>query len=106
MYKTSKIFNSYSNKLEEFVPIKKDKVTIYVCGPTVYGYIHIGNARPVIFFDTVRRYFEHLDYEVKFASNFTDVDDKIITKAIELEQTEKEITDKFITAFLNDVENL
>lgn len=101
-----KIFNSYSNKLEEFVPIEEGKVTIYVCGPTVYGYIHIGNARPVIFFDTVRRYFEHLNYEVKFASNFTDVDDKIITKAIELEQTEKEITDKFIAAFLNDVEKL
>jgi len=101
-----KIFNSYTNKLEEFVPIEKNKVSIYVCGPTVYGYIHIGNARPVIFFDTVRRYFEHLDYEVKFASNFTDVDDKIITKAIELEQTEKEITDEFIAAFLNDVEKV
>ena len=79
---------------------------MYVCGPTVYGYIHIGNARPVIFFDTVRRYFEHRDYEVKFASNFTDVDDKIITKAIELETTEKELTDKFIEAFLNDVEKV
>lgn len=101
-----KIFNSYSNKLEEFIPIEKNKVTIYVCGPTVYSYIHIGNARPVIFFDTVRRYFEHLDYEVKFASNFTDVDDKIITKAIELEQTEKEITDRFIAAFLRDVEKV
>ena len=98
-----KIFNSYTNKLEEFVPIHKGKVSMYVCGPTVYSYIHIGNARPVIFFDTVRRYFELRGYEVKFASNFTDVDDKIITKAIELGKTEKEITDKFITAFLNDV---
>jgi cysteinyl-tRNA synthetase len=79
---------------------------MYVCGPTVYNYIHIGNARPVIFFDTVRRYFEHREYEVKFASNFTDVDDKIITTAIEQETTEKEITDKFISAFLEDVERV
>ena len=101
-----RIFNSYSNKLEEFKPIHEGKVNMYVCGPTVYNYIHIGNARPVIFFDTVRRYFEHRDYDVKFASNFTDVDDKIITKAIELQQTEKEVTDKFISAFLQDVEKV
>ena len=101
-----KIFNSYTNKLEEFIPIHKNKVNMYVCGPTVYNYIHIGNARPVIFFDTVRKYFEFKDYEVKFVSNFTDVDDKIITKALELEVTEKEVTDKFITAFLNDVEKV
>ncbi len=101
-----KIFNSYTNKLEEFIPKHEGKVNMYVCGPTVYNYIHIGNARPVIFFDTVRRYFEHRGYEVKYASNFTDVDDKIITKAIELEQTEKEVTDKFIEAFLNDVEKV
>ena len=101
-----KIFNSYTNQLEEFVPRHEGKVNIYVCGPTVYNYIHIGNARPVIFFDTVRRYFEHRDYEVKFASNFTDVDDKIITTAIEQEVTEKEITDKFISAFLSDVEKV
>jgi cysteinyl-tRNA synthetase len=100
------IFNSYTNQLEEFVPINKGKVNMYVCGPTVYNYIHIGNARPVIFFDTVRRYFEHKGYEVKFVSNFTDVDDKIITKAIELEQTEKEVTDHFISAFLRDVEKV
>ena len=101
-----KIFNSYTNKLEEFVPRHPGKVNMYVCGPTVYSYIHIGNARPVIFFDTVRRYFEFRDFEVKFASNFTDVDDKIITRAIELEQTEKEVTDKFINAFLHDVEKV
>lgn len=101
-----KIFNTYTNKLEEFVPIHKGKVNMYVCGPTVYNYIHIGNARPVIFFDTVRRYFEHRDYEVTFASNFTDVDDKIITKAIELEQIEKEVSEKFIAAFLADVERV
>jgi len=101
-----KIFNSYTNQLEEFVPIHKGIVNMYVCGPTVYNYIHIGNARPVIFFDTVRRYFEHKEYKVKFVSNFTDVDDKIITKAIELEQTEKEVTEKFIAAFLEDVERV
>lgn len=101
-----KIFNSYANKLEEFIPKHEGKVNMYVCGPTVYNYIHIGNARPVIFFDTVRRYFEYRGYEVKYASNFTDVDDKIITKAIELEQTEKEVTDTFIAAFLSDVEKV
>lgn len=101
-----KIFNSYTNKLEEFKTINKGVVNMYVCGPTVYNYIHIGNARPVIFFDTVRRYLEHRDYKVNFVSNFTDVDDKIITKAIELEVTEKEVTDKFIAAFLNDVEKV
>lgn len=98
-----KVFNTYTNKLEEFVPIHEGKVNMYVCGPTVYNYIHIGNARPVIFFDTVKRYFEHKGYDVKFVSNFTDVDDKIITKALELEQTEKEVSERFIEAFLNDV---
>ncbi|MGS0973655.1 MAG: cysteine--tRNA ligase [Candidatus Izemoplasmataceae bacterium] len=98
-----KIFNSYTNQLEDFKPIHKGIVNMYVCGPTVYNYIHIGNARPVIFFDTVRKFFEHIGYQVKYVSNFTDVDDKIITKAIELEQTEKEIAETFITAFLEDV---
>ncbi|MCK5387886.1 MAG: cysteine--tRNA ligase [Candidatus Izimaplasma sp.] len=101
-----KIFNSYSNQLEEFVPRHKGIVNIYVCGPTVYNYIHIGNARPVIFFDTVKNYFEFKGFKVKFASNFTDVDDRIITKALELETTEREITDKFIAAFLSDVEKV
>lgn len=98
-----KIFNSYTNKLEDFVPIHEGQVNMYVCGPTVYNYIHIGNARPVIFFDTVRRYFEYIGYSVKYASNFTDVDDKIINKAIETHQTEKEVTDFYIDAFLKDV---
>ncbi len=101
-----KIFNSYTNQLEDFQPLEPGKVKIYICGPTVWNYIHIGNARPVIFFDTVRRYFEHRDYEVTFASNFTDVDDKIITKAIELERTEKEVAEEFIAAFLADVEKV
>jgi cysteinyl-tRNA synthetase len=97
------IFNSYTNQLEEFKPIHKGIVNMYVCGPTVYNYIHIGNARPVIFFDTVRKFFEHIGYTVNYVSNFTDVDDKIITKAIELEQTEKEVAETFIAAFLEDV---
>ncbi len=101
-----KIFNSYTNQLEEFVPIHKGIVNIYVCGPTVYNYIHIGNARPVIFFDTVKNYFEFRNYKVKFVSNFTDVDDRIITKAIETGKSEKEITDKYIAAFLSDVKKV
>ncbi len=75
------IYNTLSSRKEEFVPIEEGKVRMYVCGPTVYNLIHIGNARPMIFFDTVRRYFEHKGYEVKFVSNFTDVDDKIIKAA-------------------------
>ena len=101
-----KIFNSYTNQLEEFKPVHEGIVNMYVCGPTVYNYIHIGNARPVIFFDTVRRFFEHIGYQVKYVSNFTDVDDKIITKAIELEKTEKEIAETFIQAFLEDVDRV
>ena len=78
-----KLFNSYTNKIEEFKPIEEGKVSMYVCGPTVYNLIHIGNARPMIIFDTVRRYMEYKGYEVNFVSNFTDVDDKLIKKAIE-----------------------
>ena len=78
-----KIFNTLTRYKEEFVPIEPGKVRMYVCGPTVYNFIHIGNARPMIFFDTVRRYFEYKGYEVNFVSNFTDVDDKIIKAAAE-----------------------
>ena len=78
-----KIFNTLTRKKEEFVPLEPGKVKMYVCGPTVYNFIHIGNARPMIVFDTVRRYFEYKGYEVNYVSNFTDVDDKIIKKAIE-----------------------
>lgn len=98
-----KIFNSYTNQLEDFVPRHKGKVNMYVCGPTVYNHIHIGNARPVIFFDTVRRYFQHRGFDVTFASNFTDVDDRIINTAIELGKSEKEITEEYIEAFLKAV---
>ena len=75
-----KIFNTMSRSKEEFVPLKPGKVSMYVCGPTVYNLIHIGNARPMIVFDTVRRYFEYKGYKVNYVSNFTDVDDKIIKR--------------------------
>jgi cysteinyl-tRNA synthetase len=101
-----KLFNSYSNALETFVPHHPNQVSIYVCGPTVYNYIHIGNARPVVFFDVVRRYFEVKGYTVKFASNFTDVDDKIIDKANATGKTALEVANEYIAAFLNDVKNL
>ena len=78
-----KIYNTLSGKKEEFVSVEPGKVRMYVCGPTVYNLIHIGNARPMIVFDTVRRYMEYKGYEVLFVSNFTDVDDKIIKKAVE-----------------------
>ncbi|MBN2696464.1 MAG: cysteine--tRNA ligase [Bacilli bacterium] len=101
-----KLFNTYSNQLEEFIPKVPGQVSIYVCGPTVYNYIHIGNARPVVFFDVLRRYFEAKGYIVKFVSNFTDVDDKIIQKAIDSKKTELEISNFYIEAFLKDVEAL
>ncbi|MGM0435644.1 MAG: cysteine--tRNA ligase [Bacillota bacterium] len=100
------IFNTLTRKREKFVPINDDTVNIYVCGPTVYNYIHIGNARPVIFFDVVRRYFTHLGFTVNYVSNFTDVDDKIITKAIEDETDELSIANKFINAFYEDAQRL
>ena len=78
-----KLYNTMSKSKEEFVPLEEGKVRMYVCGPTVYNFIHIGNARPMIVFDTVRRYFEYKGYDVNFVTNFTDVDDKIIKKAIE-----------------------
>ena len=101
-----KLYNTLSGKLETFEPIHENTVNMYVCGPTVYNYIHVGNARPVIFFDVVRRFFEYLGYTVNFVSNFTDVDDKIITKAIEDESDERTIAEKFIEAFYRDVERV
>jgi cysteinyl-tRNA synthetase len=86
-----RFYNSLTNKVEEFIPQNGKKVNMYVCGPTVYNYIHIGNARPVIFYDMMKRYLEFLGYEVTYASNITDVDDKIINKAIEQGKTEEEI---------------
>jgi len=101
-----RIYNSYKDKVEDFKTIHKNQVNMYVCGPTVYNYIHIGNARPVVFFDTVRRFFESKGYKVKFVSNFTDVDDKIIKKAIEEKLDEMEVANHYIDAFLNDIEGL
>lgn len=99
-----KLYNSYTLKEEEFKPIKEGQVNMYVCGPTVYNHAHIGNARPIVVFDTLRRTLEALGYKVKFVSNFTDVDDKIINKAIEEGVSEKEIAERYIKAY-NDVRN-
>lgn len=96
---TVKLFNTLTNKKEEFVPIKEGEVSIYVCGPTVYNHAHIGNTRPMIVFDVLRRTFEYLGYKVTFVSNFTDVDDKIIKVAKEEGMSEKELTDKYIKAY-------
>ena len=99
-----KIFNTLSRRKEEFVPIEPGKVKMYVCGPTVYNFIHIGNARPVIVFDTVRRYFEYKGYEVNYVSNFTDVDDKIIRKAIEEGVDAETISKRYIAECKKDME--
>jgi len=101
-----KIFNTLTKKSELFVPIHPKKVTMYVCGPTVYNYIHIGNARPVVFFDVVRRFFEHAGYKVTYISNFTDIDDRIIEQAMKENKREEEISEKYIAAFLESVEKL
>ncbi|MGL4821016.1 MAG: cysteine--tRNA ligase [Bacilli bacterium] len=97
------IYNSLTRKKETFVPLQEGKVSMYVCGPTVYNYIHIGNARPVIAFDTVRRYFAYRGYDVSFVSNFTDVDDKLIRAAEELKLTVPEVADRFIDAYFESV---
>ncbi|WMJ90695.1 cysteine--tRNA ligase [Anaerocolumna sp. MB42-C2] len=101
-----KIYNTLTKKKEEFIPIEEGKVRMYVCGPTVYNYIHIGNARPIIVFDTVRRYLEYKGYEVNFVSNFTDVDDKIIKKANDEGVSATEISERFIDEYRKDQEGL
>ena len=101
-----KLYNTLTRKKEEFVPVQEGKVGMYVCGPTVYNYIHIGNARPMIVFDTVRRYFEYKGYEVNYVSNFTDVDDKIINKANEEGVDAKVISERFIKECKKDMEGL
>ena len=98
-----KVFNTLTKKKEEFVPLEEGKVRMYVCGPTVYNYIHIGNARPMIVFDTVRRYFEYKGYDVNYVSNFTDVDDKIIKKAIEEQVSAQEISQRYIAECKKDM---
>lgn len=97
------IFNTLTRQKEPFVPLEEGKVSMYVCGPTVYNYIHIGNSRPVIVYDTVRRYLQYAGYDVKFVSNFTDVDDKIIKAANELGEETSELTERFIAAYFEDI---
>lgn len=97
-----KIFNSMHNEIEEIKPLVENEISMYVCGPTVYNYAHVGNARPIIVFDTLKRTLTELGYKVKFVSNYTDVDDKIIKKAQELGVAEKEVSERFIEAY-NDV---
>ena len=101
-----KIYNTLTRKKEEFVPIEEGKVRMYVCGPTVYNLIHIGNARPMIVFDTVRRYLEHKGYQVNYVSNFTDVDDKIIKKANEEGVDASVISQRYIDEAKKDMESL
>ena len=101
-----KIYDTMTRSLRDFVPLEEGKVRMYVCGPTVYNYIHIGNARSVVAFDTIRRYFEYRGFDVTYISNFTDVDDKIIKAANEASMTTKELSDKFIAAFKEDVTKL
>ncbi len=101
-----RLYNTLSKRKEEFVPLEEGKVKMYVCGPTVYNFIHIGNARPMIVFDTVRRYFEYKGYEVNYVSNFTDVDDKIIKKAIEEGVSADEISKRYIAECKKDMEGM
>ena len=101
-----KLYNTLTKQKEEFVPVQEGKVGIYVCGPTVYNFIHIGNARPMVVFDTVRRYFEYKGYDVNYVSNFTDVDDKIIKKAIEEGVDASEVSERFIKECKKDMEGL
>jgi len=101
-----KLYNTLTKQKEDFVPLQPGKVTMYVCGPTVYNLIHIGNARPMIVFDTVRRYMEHKGYEVNYVSNFTDVDDKIIAKSIEEGVAAEEISTRYIAECKKDMEGM
>lgn len=101
-----KLFNTMSMKKEEFVPIEEGKVKMYACGPTVYNFIHVGNARPIIMFDVLRRYFEYRGYDVTFVQNFTDVDDKIINRANEEGITSEEVAEKYINEYFTDAKGL
>lgn len=101
-----RFYNTMSNKIEEFETIENGKVKMYVCGPTVYNYIHLGNARPIIVFDTLARYFKYRGYDITYIQNFTDVDDKIIKRANEEGISVKEVTEKYIKGFFEDIESL
>jgi len=101
-----KIYNTLTNKKEEFIPVKKSKVKMYVCGPTVYNYFHIGNARPLIFFDVVKKFFEYIGNEVTLVRNITDIDDKLINRSIEEKVPVAEIAEKYTKAFFDDCKAL
>ena len=101
-----KFYNTLTNKLEEFIPVEEKKVKMYVCGPTVYNYIHIGNARPIVDFDILARYFKYKGYKVEYVQNFTDIDDKMITKANDEGKSVNEIAARYIDAFLEDIKKL
>jgi len=103
---TLQIYNTMMRRKEEFVPLEQGKVKMYVCGPTVYNYIHIGNARPAIFFDVVRRYLTYIGYDVTYLVNFTDVDDKLIRAAEETGETVQDLAERFINAYLEDVKGI
>ena len=97
------VYNDLTRKKEDFVPIIKGKVSFYVCGPTVYDFFHIGNARPFVVFDVFRRYLEYSGYEVSYIQNFTDIDDKLIKRANEMGITVPELADRFIKEWLGNV---
>ena len=101
-----KVYNSLTGRKEEFIPLEEGKVKMYVCGPTVYNFFHIGNARPFVVFDTLRRYFIWRGYEVKYVQNFTDVDDKIINRAREEGITAPEVSEKYIKEYFEDAKAL
>ncbi|HHY79116.1 MAG TPA: class I tRNA ligase family protein, partial [Thermoanaerobacter sp.] len=101
-----KLYNTLSRTKEELEPLNDKIVNMYVCGPTVYNYIHIGNARAFIVFDTVRRYLEYKGYKVNYVQNFTDIDDKIIKRAQEENVTTKEVAEKYIDEYFKDADNL
>ncbi len=101
-----KLYNTLKREKEEFIPVEEGKVKMYSCGPTVYNYFHVGNARPFIIFDTLRRYLEYRGYEVTFVQNFTDIDDKMINKANELGITVKELADQYIAEYFKDAKGL
>ncbi|MDZ5033968.1 class I tRNA ligase family protein, partial [Clostridium perfringens] len=101
-----RIYNSITRKKEEFVPLTPGEVKMYVCGPTVYNYFHIGNGRTFIIFDTIRRYLEYRGYKVRFVQNFTDIDDKMIKKANEEGTTDSNVGDKYIDEYYKDADGL
>src|SRR5690554_6886001 len=101
-----KLFNTLTRKKEEFIPMESGRIKMYVCGPTVYNYFHIGNARPFIIFDVFRRYMEYKGYKVTFVQNFTDIDDKMIQRAKEEGITVKELAEKFIEEYFKDADAL